>query len=428
MVVKYDVFAGTQTDLAVDLPYLYLISEGSGVRIVDISTPSSPEEIVFYETPGITLSATILGSYLYLANKGIRILDITHLTQPEEVGSYSFYHSNAEAHKILVAYPYAYVATWSEGLYTMDISDPFNPEKIKGIYTHSSACDLAILNDLIYVAGNWIGIVNISDPYNPEEIGYYESPSWIWGISISGDYLCAAASESLYVLSIDTPSQPHRLGAYGFKGSRALGIEARFPYLYVTSTWGLHIIEISKPSRPKEIAFYDLPGAPRGIAVQGSYAYVAAGNAGTRMIDISDPYHPKEVGYYYTPDEAWDVTVSGPYIYVSTYRLGLQIYKNLLYGVVEKSTESALQYNLSLYPNLIRDHIISIGFTLERDEKISLSIYDVVGRKIKPIFNGYKEKGTHRFSLSSHLLSPGMYFLRLESSNKNPSKRFVICQ
>jgi hypothetical protein len=42
----------------------------------------------------------------------------------------------------------------------------------------------------------------------------------------------------------------------------------------------LRIIDVSVPSAPVEAGFYDSPGYAYGVAVTGSYAYVADGDDG----------------------------------------------------------------------------------------------------------------------------------------------------
>ena len=79
----------------------------------------------------------------------------------------------------------------------------------------------------------------------------------------------------------------------------------------------MRIINISNPASPTEVGFYDTPGALRGVAVSGSYAYVADYNSGLRIIDISNPASPTEVGFCDTPGECLGVAVSGSYAYVA---------------------------------------------------------------------------------------------------------------
>jgi hypothetical protein len=44
------------------------------------------------------------------------------------------------------------------------------------------------------------------------------------------------------------------------------------------------------PPTPPEVGFYDTPGGAVGVAISGSYAYVADGGAGLRIINVSNPY------------------------------------------------------------------------------------------------------------------------------------------
>ena len=77
-----------------------------------------------------------------------------------------------------------------------------------------------------------------------------------------------------------------------------------------SSTW---------PTRrpPVEVGFYDTPGAALGVAVAGSYAYVADGAAGLRVINVANPAAPSEVGFYDTPGIRRGVAVAGSYAYVA---------------------------------------------------------------------------------------------------------------
>jgi hypothetical protein len=77
------------------------------------------------------------------------------------------------------------------------------------------------------------------------------------------------------------------------------------------------VIDVSNPSSPREVGAYDTPGSALGVAVSGTYAYVADGSEGLRVIDVSNPSSPREVGFYDTPGDAWGVAVSGTYAYVA---------------------------------------------------------------------------------------------------------------
>ena len=64
------------------------------------------------------------------------------------------------------------------------------------------------------------------------------------------------------------------------------------------------MINVANPAAPAEVGFYDTPGYAYGVAVAGSYAYVADGDAGLRVINVANPAAPVEVGFYDTPGYA----------------------------------------------------------------------------------------------------------------------------
>ena len=64
-------------------------------------------------------------------------------------------------------------------------------------------------------------------------------------------------------------------------------------------------------------------------------------------------------------------------------------------------------------------------------ENIQLIIYDINGRKIKELANGYYEYGTHQFTWDStddngNLVSSGMYIYSLISKNQILSEKMLL--
>ena len=96
-------------------------------------------------------------------------------------------------------------------------------------------------------------------------------------------------------------------------------------YAYVAAQGALSILDISNPASPVQVGFFDTPGSAEGVAVSGSYVYVADWDAGLRVIDMSDPTAPVEVGSLSTSGYASGVTVSGGYAYVADHGAGLSV-------------------------------------------------------------------------------------------------------
>jgi hypothetical protein len=137
----------------------------------------------------------------------------------------------------------------------------------------------------------------------------------------------ADGDKGLRVINVADPAHPTEVGFYDTPGY-ARGVAVSGSYAYVADGDGLRVINVADPAHPTEVGFYDTPGIAEGVAVSGSYAYVATWD-GLRVINVADPAHPTEVGFYDTPGWAHGVAVSGSYAYVANGGGGLVILRML---------------------------------------------------------------------------------------------------
>ena len=70
-----------------------------------------------------------------------------------------------------------------------------------------------------------------------------------------------------------------------------------------------------------------------------------------------------------------------------------------------------------VYPNPFNP-ITSINYTLSNMDYVTLSIYNLAGQLIETLVNNQQESGSHTLTWDAALLPSGMYFLRMETSNK----------
>ena len=95
--------------------------------------------------------------------------------------------------------------------------------------------------------------------------------------------------------------------------------------------------------------------------------------------------------------------------------------------------EHQLPYTYALlqnYPNPMRN-ITTIRYQLPKKEKVSLKIYDVVGRLVKTLINELKEPGYytihwHGNDDSERKASAGVYFYRIQAGNYTSTKKMVL--
>ncbi|RKY93585.1 MAG: hypothetical protein DRQ01_04420, partial [Ignavibacteriae bacterium] len=158
----------------------------------------------FYDT-GAAFGVAVSGSYAYVADwyAGLRIIDVSRPTSPQEVG---FYNTSGNALGVAVSGSYAYVANWADGLRIIDVSTPSSPVEVGFFDTGDFALGVAANGDLVYVAngGNGLRIIDVSTPSNPIEVGFYDTGVGAWGVAVIGSYSYVADDgDGIYIIQND---------------------------------------------------------------------------------------------------------------------------------------------------------------------------------------------------------------------------------
>jgi hypothetical protein len=177
---------GVPWQVAVDGSFAYVGHWYGAVVIFDISDPSDPN-IVATHPEGFDVQ--IEGTYMYVTQRGtgpgdgLRIVDISNPTSPVHVGGYDLAYTETLA----IDYPYAYVtvsASNLSGLHVIDVSDPSAPFEVGYCADPVAATRVVVAGGHAFVAANAIPglrasvhMIDISDPAAPIEVGVYELPS-----------------------------------------------------------------------------------------------------------------------------------------------------------------------------------------------------------------------------------------------------------
>ena len=82
-------------------------------------------------------------------------------------------------------------------------------------------------------------------------------------------------------------------------------------------------------------------------------------------------------------------------------------------------------YRLRNYPNPFRS-TTTIEYSIPESSAITLTVYDVYGRKILNLDDGYKLPGTYRINLTGTGLEHGIYIYRLQTERKVLSKTMML--
>lgn len=299
----------------------FVTAGGAGLYLLDISNPAQPTIIGNYKSSGYTEGMTADGNYAYVADgpDGLRIVDITDRAHPMEVSSvyklnYSF--------DVTVDGGYAYIAAAGAGLLVADISDPTHPKEISSYGLYGYAYGIAKLGSTIYVADGWEGlqVIDVSDPTEPQSIGSYNTPGWAMDVATAGDMLYMAdASGGLRVLNVADKSKVMEVGSFPTPDGHSGHLSVSGNTIYMADTHlGVHIVDVSAPSEPHRVGLYSPMGYAQAVAIANGYAYVAALDYGFRVIDLADLTHPREVATLATDLPSKTVTISGTTVYLGT--------------------------------------------------------------------------------------------------------------
>jgi hypothetical protein len=391
--------------------YAYVADASAGIHIIDVSTPSSPQEVGFYDGPGpghYTSSVAISGNYAYVAEEhsnlwdpwtSLHVFDVSDPSLLQEVGNFYLNDLNRDFPSVAINGSYAYVTDGRAGLSIIDISSPSSPQEVGFFDIGYGAKGIAVSGSYAYVAGGGAGlrIINISSPSSPQEVGFSVPAGVSLSVTISG--------------------------SYAYLGDLTYDTEPTYS--------GVHIIDVSTPSSPQEVGSFGMFPAPAlSIAVRGNYAYVAAGPYGLRIIDVSTPSSPQEVGFFDTGGYVRRVTVSGGYVYVADGDSGLYIIQNNM--IVDTHEESPIPELFELHPNYPNpfNPTTSISYELPEQSLVKLTIFNIQGQQITSIQDEQKPAGTYEVQWngvdqSGNPVSTGVYFAQLQAGEYSQTIKMI---
>ena len=104
----------------------------------------------------------------------------------------------------------------------------------------------------------------------------------------------------------------------------------------------------------------------------------------------------------------------------------LEKIKNLLKAMVTKTEGTPMAYNLSQnYPNPFNP-TTTIQFSIPKDDFVKLTVYDINGKVVRELVNGYKFAGKYNVEFNATGYASGIYYYRLEAGQYNNTQRMVL--
>jgi len=172
------------------------------------------------------------------------------------------------------------------------------------------------------------------------------------------------------------------------------------------------------------INIYEVLRTRSGVFLRGEY------NGKSRLVKLSDEgdsLHIKYIVQFPVNLEPYALTESGKKIILtsSLYTFWIRdtsIVSGMDYTETGKAEEYSLEQN---YPNPFNAETM-ISYSLPREEKVSIKIYDILGSEIMTILNDTQPAGTHKVRINSSILPSGIYFYRITAGTFAKTKKMVL--
>ncbi|MCX7835423.1 MAG: T9SS type A sorting domain-containing protein [bacterium] len=406
--------------------HVYLIGYSAGLRVISVQNPNNPVEVGHY-TVGNSVSFIALShSYAYACGSlMLCILEVGNRYNPRFLSqlNYPMFIS-----KMKVSGDYGYVLSPDSGFYLINIQPRTSPSLVHRITNpnlESYYSGFDVSGNYAYFTDPIDGLLiyDLSSPTNPTQVGHLSS-SWLWDVTVSGNYAYGMGSNFLRIINIQNPLNPFVVSQLNLPGSALKKVVVAGNYAYLlTYNDGFHIVHIGNPATPQWLVQYNPLniGGIVDLAVDNHFAYLATQDA-LRILNLENPTNPYQVGYYTLSNSPMGVAVQESLIAV-TEGLSISFYDcspllSISEQQLENNSKNGIPQVYSLLPNYPNpfNNETKITYTLPRTSQVYLALYDVQGRLVKTLIRGLtQDAGVYSVLLDGNGLASGVYSLKLSA-------------
>lgn len=417
--------------LWVGIEHVYVADLNSGLQCINIANPS---------VPGLKSSLEILApatgtaygvfsddnkAYVAYGSAGLRVVDVTVPSSPSLLGEIAL---TGDSRQVVVKDKIAFVAARDGGVRVINTADPKALAEITAIQT-PRARGIAISGNYVFVAASDSGMV-IIDAANAENPVWVKSVSKHYGegVCVSGNVAAVSDYSNIKLYDITNPLSPVMKGETGALKTGTAGMSIYKNYLLVPDFDTLKVFDISDLNKPVlKHSVYSGASWDGSVVVENNYAYVAAEENGVRVFDLTNPLALIEIAYFKNTSSVRGLAVSNGVVYAAVKGDGLSVFTNDLVTSVEESgnmnpSEFALMQN---YPNPFNPSTV-IRFTLPQASNVQLRVYNVLGQIVREIADGFYSSGVHTVSFDASGLSAGIYMYELRTAGFSSAKKMLF--
>jgi len=254
---------GVGLSIAVDNE-LTAIGDGSILKLMDTSDPDQAELVSTFKSYGPIMDLILDQNFAYLAinNQGLQIIDISDVQSPEMAG---FIVISGWTPRIAKKGKYLFYSK-HDHLYTLDVSDPENPEIKYDLDVENDFETIKVSGNLLYGGKGYYGygIIDITDPESPAIIIEGDHPdNYLNDMTIRDQTAYFVSFDSLYVFDISDLSDIKKLHSEFFDSGIFVEIINGDTLILMSSYSNAKILDISNKLDPVLLATNSFSGGGR---------------------------------------------------------------------------------------------------------------------------------------------------------------------
>ncbi len=292
---------------------------GIGPRLVilNISEPSNIYVVGQTELiPGYIGEIVLVNQYVYIApgiygdnkelTQKLMIVDVSDPTQPHYIGDYA--PQNNFVSSVHAFENQLYITTkdenseYAENIYILDISNPVKPNVIDQYSLKGGISGMGISGGYLYAAtySHGIYVLNISDFHIPKKVGSYPM-SYVNSLIVDGGYLYATGEtkdemRGLHSFDISTPEEPRKIATLSVGFIDLVSIYQNIAYVWEQGRQRVvTAIDLNETYTQKRYEFEE-----RVVAIQDGIAFVIDGDQ-LILFELTGTSEPIKLGSYTTP-------------------------------------------------------------------------------------------------------------------------------
>ncbi|MEW5844416.1 MAG: T9SS type A sorting domain-containing protein [Bacteroidota bacterium] len=371
--------------------HAFLAELYGGLKIVDYSIPSSPKLIGQFNPDEEVIDVVVSGNFAYLlCDTHLQVIDIANPNMPKFLGEVPF--GDTIPTNPLGRFDFLclngstiYAARKSKRLFTIDVSNPSNPEINRIVTLRGIPVGISKSNGYLYVADFDTGlqIFDISNPHTPTQVGFLNIVP-LRGIATDKNKLFVTDVVKLSKYEISDMLHPKFEYSVNLMGGyETAQMYADNSFVYIANTGAFIIINISKPDSAR------IMYSENAININGNFNSIAVSNK---------------------------IVLAG--------NIGIRIYTNNFITKIKTTDIPPKSVELfQNYPNPFNPRTL-IKYQLSVESHVSLKIFDVLGRELQTLVNAVQQVGIYLIPFEGSKYSGGIYFYRLETISTDGKESF----